>query len=323
MKLLARSIPIDDSLTPAAIDTQASQLSRYHLIKDLAVKGTEQVTCFLQRVEQIHNRPERLQLSLITILCEDDTSPEQFQSLPLFDFIGIHSSTFKAYGVMLSTYLHDLDRKAIDQDRISSKASITTGMARLLVNSLFLPTCYNNNNPPFLDQTPVFIFPESRTVNEGGRPSSTDHYMAQLGFKASHCSLNKEAIILRLYRHESEEHSCESTWEINSTNRAILAVGQACVEMAKGIVPVPGSCLKPFDRAGLNADVQTNQTAIAQRWLMQHQELVSPGGQAKAGRSSVGVSRKNDGEGSESFPSPSPDRCLHYAEMHPGQELRP
>ncbi|MCP9776519.1 MULTISPECIES: hypothetical protein [unclassified Cyanobium] len=277
MRFLAKSIPIDDSLTPAAIDIQASQLSRYHLIKDLALKGTEQVTCFLQRVEQIHNRPERLQLNLITILCEDDSSPEQSQILPLFDFIGIHGSTFKAYGVMLSTYLHDLDRKAIDQDRISGRESTTARMARLLVDSLFLPTYYNNNNPPFLDQTPVFIFPESRTLKQGGRSSSTDHYMAQLGFKASHCSLEKEAITLRLFRHESEEHSCESTWACKSTNRAILAVGQACVEMAKGIVPVPGSCLKPFDRAGLNGDVQTSQTAIAERWLIRHQESVSPG----------------------------------------------
>lgn len=207
MKLQAKSIPIDDSLTPAAIDIQASQLSRYHLIKDLALKGTEQVTCFLQRVEKIHNRPEKLQLSLITILCEDDSSREQFQIIPVFDFIGIHSSSsFKAYGIMLSTCLHDLDRKAIDQDRISDTKSTAAGLARLLVDSLFLPTYFNDNNPPFLDQTPVFVFPESRTCKQGGRLSSTDRYMAQLGFKSSHCSLEKESTTLRIFRHESEEN---------------------------------------------------------------------------------------------------------------------
>lgn len=277
MKLLAKSIPINDSLTPAAIDIQASQLSRYHLIKDLALKGTEQITCFLQRVEQIHNRPERLQLSLITILCEDDTSPEQSLKLPLFDFIGIHSSTFRTYGVMLSTYLHDLNREIIDQNRISCKESTTVRLARILVDSLFIPTHFNNNNPPFLGQAPVFIFPESRTDKQGGRSSSTDHYMALLGFKVSQCSIEKEAVVLRLFRHESEVHSCESIWKSKSTNHAILAVGQACVEMAKDIVPTLESCLKPFDRAGLNGDFQTSQTEIAQRWLIRHQISISPG----------------------------------------------
>lgn len=151
MRILANSLPIDDLLTSSAIDTMAFGLGRYHLIKDLAVKGPDQIACFLQRIEQIYNRPERIKLSLISVLYEGATNTEHPEMFPLFDFIGIHTSTCEAYGVMFSSYLHDLDREAITQDNLGGKDAVAFQIGRLLVDSLFMPTQVNNGRPPFPD----------------------------------------------------------------------------------------------------------------------------------------------------------------------------
>jgi hypothetical protein len=295
MRFWAKSIPIDSSLTPEAIDIQASGLGRYHLIKDLALKGSDQIACFHQRIEEIHNLPERIQLSLITVIAEHDSHFKHSQTLPLFDFIGIHTNTFAAYGVMFSTYLHDLDRAAINQDNLPMVGSTSRQIARLLVDSLFFPTCCNNNQPPFPDQTPVFIFPESRTTSQDGTASSTDRYMAQLGFRASRYSRHNNTGGLRVFSHDK----AGQPFDCRSMNPAILAVGQACVEMTEDLAPTPGMCLKPFDRSGLTIEVKTDQARIAQHWLMRNLKNLIPGCQGTSERSGFGECRKNDGASSE------------------------
>lgn len=257
IKLLAKSIPIDTALHPDAIDSQAVHLSRYHLIKDLALKGPEQIACFLERIEQIHSCAERVELSLITVLCNEVGDKGLDEMFPLFDFIGIRSRGCNAYGVMFSTYLHDLDREAIAQHSLSGQGEVAC-LKRLLMESLFSPTFFNCGKPPFPDQKPVFIFPRSLSSI-----SSTDRYMAHLGFNMSLFPRSTEALVMRVYHHRSEAQP----FDCGSINPAIFAVGQACVEMATGVGAASGTCLKPFDRSGFNIGVQADQTRIAQLWL--------------------------------------------------------
>jgi hypothetical protein len=247
----------------ADIEAQANQLSRYHLIKDLAVKGPDQISCFLQRVDQIYEYSERVQLSLISVLFDDCMHRDTAESFPLFDFIGIRTASCEEYGVMFSTYLHDLARDAISQQKLPENGSTLLAFSRVLMDSLYLPTCLNSNCPPFSGHKPVFVFPNRSRMMHSHKTSSTDQYMALLGYKANSLALHNDQCFMRCYYHESEDSLSDS----GSIHPSIIAVGQACVEMAVSHADTARGCLKPFDRFGFSTVVQARQAWLAKRWI--------------------------------------------------------
>lgn len=266
MRLTVKRLPINPKLTPGDIDAQANHLSRYHLIKDLVIKGPDQISCFLELIQRISGDSGRIKLSLITVLFIGDDSSRFEYDLPLFDFIGIRSQSCDTYGVMFSTYLHDLDREAISSGRLPCVNSIESRFSRLLMDSLYLPTRFNSANPPFPDQRPIFIFPPGKTLSQLDSVSTTDIYMSRLGYKVKPLSRHHNLIDLRIFYHEADGH----LFDPMLIDPSILAVGQACVEMARGPSIVAADGLKPFNRSSFSVDVQKRQTRIARRWLMTH-----------------------------------------------------
>lgn len=266
MQLIVRRLPIDHALTAANIDAQANQLSRYHLIKDLALKGPEQISCFLQLIQRSSGVTSSLQLSLITVLFEDDGVSVFHGGFPLFDFIGIHTPAYDSYGVMFSTYLHDLNREDIGLNRLPYAHSKASRLTRLLMDSLYLPTSINGASPPFPGRRPVFLFPPSKNQSQTASASATDLYMSRLGYRVASLREKHNSIDLRVFYHETEG----PLFDPGLIDPLILAVGQACVAMAQESPYLSPGCLKPFDRLSFNVDVQARQARIAQLWLTAH-----------------------------------------------------
>jgi hypothetical protein len=266
MRLLIRRLPINPSLTADNIDIQANQLSRYHLIKDLALKGPDQIACFLELIQRMSGDSSSIQLSLITVLFLGDPSSGFVEGFPLFDFIGVHTPSCDAYGVMFSTYLHDLDREAISSGRLPDEKSTVSRITRKLMDSLYLPTSVNDASPPFPGQRPIFIFPPGKKSSQIDSVSATDLYMSRLGYKVKTLRKRHDSMDLRIFYHEAEECSFDPAL----IDPSILAVGQACVEIAQGPSLLAEGYLKPFDRSNFNIDVQKRQSSIAQRWLKAH-----------------------------------------------------
>jgi hypothetical protein len=88
--------------------------------------------------------------------------------------------------------------------------------------------------------------------------------MALLGYKPNRLVLHKGQCKMRCYYHECEDYLSE----FGFIHPSIIAVGQACVEMATSHSDAPRGCLKPFDRLGFSADVQARQAWLAKRWVI-------------------------------------------------------
>jgi hypothetical protein len=297
MKLQAREIAIDASLTSAKVERHSCHAGRYHLITDLARKGPRQISLFLDRINKVlaasnassqHSthtaqsaqaRAERVELSLITVLAIDDADLRS-PPFPLFDFLGVQAITNdggsdEAYGVMLSTYIHDLDRIAIDQ---LHERSDDFNDSRQLVDSLFFPSRFNSDEPPFCDKYPVFAFPSRPTTAPlPAATSHTDRYMHCLGFD---CTIvhRPQGKALRGYTHH-----CDSKTRVSlAMNSAILAVGQVCAEMVEPSLyrqldcsPTTLECRpQPFDRSMFNATLKQQQKQSMQQWLTKHEHLL-------------------------------------------------
>ncbi|MCX5947415.1 MAG: hypothetical protein NTY67_04270 [Cyanobacteria bacterium] len=296
MKLQAREISIDASLTSAKVERHSCHAGRYHLITDLARKGPKQISLFLDRINAVlaasnassqHSthtaqsaqaRAERVELSLITVLAIDDADLRS-PPFPLFDFLGIKANTDdggseEAYGVMLSTYIHDLDRTAIEH---LHERSDNFNDSRQLVDSLFFPSKFNGDEPPFFERFPVFAFPSRPTAPLPAPTSPTDRYMHCLGFD---CTIvhRPQGKALRSYTHHCDSKTRDSL----AMNSAILAVGQVCAEMVEPSLYRQLDCSpttlerrpQPFDRSMFNATLKHQQKQAMQQWLAKHEHLL-------------------------------------------------
>lgn len=266
MRLNLRILPICRSMKPSWIDRQTTLPGRYHLVKDLSHKGPDQISCFLNRVQQVFDCDDAIHLQLISVLAASNSDRSSLSAVPLFDFIGIKVGFAAAYGVILSTYMHDLDRDALLNESSLDCGLGASKLGRHLMDSLFIPTCLNQQEPPFPGQFPVFIFPPSKAAIHTGKPSPTDRYMDSLGFHSQHIEGSQHTPNLRVYRHERDDISFGSSL----IDRAVISVGVACVEMANGTASTPDNCLVAFDRTGFDGNAQKQQAIQIQEWLITH-----------------------------------------------------
>lgn len=226
-------------------------------------------------------------LELLTVVAHSVIDNIRIASLPLFDFISIASAEGSkaipsVYGIMLSTYLHDLDRSLIAssiplaQDRfIVSKA---------LVDALFYPSPLTLGRPPLDCQFPLLIFPGLRdSFRQPPAASRSDAYMNHLGFDVVHMKgINN--VPLRLYSHR-QDLGCQ--WQQYAP--LLLAIGQTCVEMVRpdlrsahpvcarnliGRVNADGCLPKPFNRQAFGADVQLRQQQTIEDWMAIHLDVL-------------------------------------------------
>lgn len=296
VKLQPREIAINTSPTTANIEKHACHAGRYHLITDLARRGPQQIGLFLNRIDavlaasnaRIHAatsapsrqaRAERVELSLITVLaisdCDASSSP-----FPLFDFLGVKAcsddgGTEKGYGVMFSTYIHDLDLEAIVHLHEDSN---NFNHSRQLVDSLFFQSRFNGNEPPFFNEFPIFTFPSSPTAIHPAARSNTDRYMHHLGFGKTGVHGPQGRGLL------SYTHHCDSQTRVClAIDSAILAVGQVCAEMVEPSLSSQSDCSsitladrpQPFDRSIFNSTIKQQQKQAMQQWLSKHEHLLN------------------------------------------------
>lgn len=233
---------------------------------DLSKKGPAQISCFLNRVQHVFDREDTMRLQLISVLAANNVDSSSSVAVPLFDFIGIKVGSAEAYGVMFSTFMHDLDRDILSNDSSLDCGLGSSRLGRLLMDSLFTPTCINQHEPPFPSCFPVFIFPPSNAAAHPGSSSATDRYMTSLGFHVQRIDASQSTPELRVYRHECDGRSLGSSL----IERAFISVGVACVEMANGITSTPGNCLSVFDRTSFDGHAQKKQAMQTQAWLMTH-----------------------------------------------------
>lgn len=294
MKLQAREIAISESLNSATVQRLSCHAGRYHLITDLARKGPRQINLFLDRINAVlaaskaavHHctndfqsrqaSSEPVDLTLITVLAINDLDTRS-QPFPLFDFLGVKASgddgrSDEAYGIMLSTYIHDLDREAIE---LLHEHEVRFSRSRQLVDSLFFPSRLNGNQPPFLEKFPVFAFPCSSTTAPSA--SNTDRYMYCLGFDCTIVRVS-HGKSLRCYTHH-----CDSQGKDRLANNSLfLAVSQVCAEMVAPDLYAQvddGPRMlerrpQPFDRSIFNPTLQCQQKVAMQQWLAKHEHLL-------------------------------------------------
>lgn len=290
MRLRVAEIKINTLLTHERINSFYCHVGRFHLITDLARKGPKEICLFLDRISEIlksrqfateySSKVDRFELSLITVLSEDDADPSS-SAFPLFDFLGIEltghdGSSEKSYGVMFSTYIHDLDREAIQNPHEHNN---NFDHSRQLVDALFFPAKFNNFEAPFLNKYPIFIFPASPSDSLQNNRSRTAQYLNCLGFEVSIISALNNTF-LQAYRHRCDSRNNVS----HAMHEIILATGFACAEMvapnlythlddnAVDIEKRP----QPFDRSVFNSVVKLQQKQSMQQWLAKHGHLLDP-----------------------------------------------
>lgn len=305
LELVARRIPIQLSLKPSLIDEQSCNLGRYHLVRDLAHQGPDQIALFLARASALlqafisshhglrcgmsHSTLQKClsRLELLTVVAHSVIDDIKIASLPLFDFISIASAEGSkaipsVYGVMLSTYLHDLDRSLIASPIPLAQEHFIA--SRALVDALFYPSPFTLGRPPLDCQFPLLIFPGLRDgFCQPPTVSRSNAYMSHLGFDVVHMKGIND-VPLRLYSHR-QDLGCQ--WQQYAP--LLLAIGQTCVEMVRPDLRSaqsacePGlirgvntdNCLpKPFNRQAFGADVQLRQQQTIEDWMAMHLDVL-------------------------------------------------
>ena len=297
MYFLARKLPISKSLNSQKVAEFTNYLGRYNAITDLAAKSPSQKRIFLNRVQKLFKQKleciyssyidppleyldTSIDLFLLTVFCQSQQN-FSLESFPLYDFIGFNiirdgKLIKSSYGVMYSAYTHDMDRGNIE-NKLSFQYPIELSL--LLMQSLFQPTCINENLPPLSEKYPIFVFPQDLKMI--GVPPATNRYMEKLEFQVS-IQEDLEGSPLRLFSHRLDVQTFEDS-EIMS---AIFAVGQVVLEMIyphlyhAGINEDPsGQCrflarspLEIFNRNNFTNSVKENQAEVMRNWLRKNSE---------------------------------------------------
>jgi hypothetical protein len=252
---------------------------RYNCVTDIVNKGYDQIQIFLARANEIYlgylrsrisnfdsassNSNIKLNIYLSVVFCKVDTdiNDEDFPIAEFlsFDVIKNGDITSSGFGVMLSTYLHDLDRLKIES---YSVANADLSLSSLFWKSLFESTILNENKPPFKYKYPIFVFPKNKSPIDVF--SATDRYMEHLGMrKLTEYSL--EGIPMRVYHPKPDLHIQSSEVYL-----AFLAIGQVLLEMTNPEFYQSNSQLSPFNRNNFTDEVKNKQKDLFVNWLLKH-----------------------------------------------------
>ncbi|NEP09777.1 MAG: hypothetical protein F6K14_06045, partial [Symploca sp. SIO2C1] len=229
-----------DSLTPDFINEFSNGKSRYNCIFDLTLKGELEIKLFIDRINGIYdqllgvrglssNGGQRRIYPYLCIAFSKSENESQENGFPLYDFIsfevisqrGVSSS---GLGIMLSTYIHDLDRKMLEQkDYLQGNVSLSVA----LWNSLFETTPLNNGVAPLAEKYPIFVFPQQNS--QIGLKSNTNDYMSELGLSMK-LDYTLDGYPMRIFykHHHNDGYTCT-----NEVYLAILAIGQVLLEMTR------------------------------------------------------------------------------------------
>jgi hypothetical protein len=264
MRLQKVITPITSDLTIRELDIKYSRRGRYNIVSHLLRAGRGQISTFLDRaslwlkaIEGSHAVfPE---ISLVSVFAHPDGN--ESGELPIFDFFGLHSGEFAGpsltdYGVMFSTYLHDLDRPALELPGSKPDPHI---ISCRLVDALFFPSALNAGDPPFPAHFPRIILPASQAKCVSGR-SKTEDYMMALGFNVNEtqCPGGQS---LRLFRHcKDVTAGCTSS----RMSHSILALGQVCAEVTSAST---AAYLKPLDRSCFTPELRETQARTIHEWI--------------------------------------------------------
>ena len=275
LQFYTKRVPIE-SLTYSKLSNLCNEQVRYNCVTDLAVKGEEQIQTFINRSNQLYKKhlsvqrttdfpakDSEIKISLDVIFCHEKFDSES-SGFPWYEFLSfdiLEEGQVKSsgLGVMLSSYLHDLDRKQIEEHTLGED---DIDLSILFWKSLFEETALNGGFPPLKGQTPVFIFPCQKQANPVR--SSTNDYMKYLGLKMD-IGYTLENIPLRIFYKSTQP-------KLNERNLyfAFLAIGQVCLEMTRPDIYWGNSKLLPFDRDKFTQEVKLQQKQRAIEWLTNH-----------------------------------------------------
>ena len=267
-----------ESLTPSRLSAFCNQKNRYNCVTDLVLKGKSQIEEFSKRTNQLYRQllkerhPENnvikqkdcnLKAYLSVVFCKAETQSES-EALPIYEFLSFEVvrqgwGSSSGFGVMLSTYTHDLDREKIEKYSVLQDP---VNISVELWNSLFEKTSLNKEKDPLFGKYPVLVFPQEKA--KIGLPSATNDYMKRLGLEMLvERSLYDDP--MRIFYRKSDPQMYNSEIYL-----AILAIGQVFLEMTNPHIYRTDSQLMPFNRDNFTKAVKLQQKNTFTNWLFEH-----------------------------------------------------
>ncbi len=247
-------------------------LGRYNVVADLLEKTTYQKKAFLKRCkslflqnlnsqglrENVRSGNINLDISWLVVMCCSEENSDGSPGFPLYEFTTVSITNqpeeirLCSIAGMFSTYMHDYDRRYIENYRNDQNDQYSLSLA--LWKILFEPHQFNEGFPLF-DHLPVFVFPKSLSKN-----SQTTVYMKKLGFHERNYNINGQEV--RCF-HEEGNNPLENP----VLKSAILSTGLVLVEMTRPDLYKGSQQIGVFNRENFTKNVKRQQEMIVLEWL--------------------------------------------------------